>query len=177
MFTWSWLGAAFLTYGVTIVSVFIFAKLANLETRQNIMSIPGLNLFVNDDSSEAGHTLKNILLVYGIFTLFHGTALMIDEESSPGFWLSYKHFIEHKYTQNVVYSIIGGFMIGYFSAAVAEADFMETKYDRNYMTNYKTGIAWGFIFLMVLFYKYFNIRGNLSKLFKRGKKFEQPKAE
>ncbi|NBX51694.1 hypothetical protein EBT25_17605, partial [bacterium] len=135
-------GFLFLAYGVIkiilVTSLFIIPP--NIE--HQLATIDIINLFVTGDDTLAGKMYEYVLLVFAIFSIVHGLALL------GVFNEGFHNIIESKEFQYPFYTILGLWLIVFYFLVLYTK--LPISKDRNKMYNYKLyGYMGGLSFLLV----------------------------
>jgi len=72
----SWVGSILVLYGVLKISLFVFISMIPPELVHKLSKVNVINIFITGDKTFAGHFLEYVLLVYGVFGVVHGLAIM-----------------------------------------------------------------------------------------------------
>jgi len=112
------------------------------QTRPYYEKVPIANIFVNNDTSFAGIFSELGLILFGVYSLFHGAAILN--------WLTptLNIIFEAKITLYYIYSLFAITFIGFYSLVL----FTKLPIDKNYkyIGNYWLNIAAGVFFIIVI---------------------------
>jgi len=139
---WNYLvGILYLLYAFVKITVGLCVLLLPLNT---IQKIPIVNIFTKEaaDKTFAGRMYEYVLLVFGIFTLFEGLALL--ELLTPALSL----YFESKYTDYIVFITLGTILVVFYSL-VLYTDLPIQKNKDDYEHYKLLGLVGGITFLIM----------------------------
>lgn len=102
-------GALFLLYGISKVVIFLTILTIPPKIQDKLADTPILNSIITGDRTDAGHGIEYVLLIFGIFSIFHGLAML---GSLPA---SACDFILSRRFQFTFYFALGAFMMIFYS--------------------------------------------------------------
>lgn len=112
------------------------------QTRPYYERIPIANIFVNNDSSFAGVFSEMGLILFGLYSLLHGAAIL--NWLTPGLNI----ILDTKITLYYIYTLFAFAFIGFYSLVL----FTKLPIDKNYkyIANYWLNIAAGIFFIIII---------------------------
>lgn len=102
-------GALFLLYGISKIVIFLTILAIPPKVQDKLADVPLINSIITGDRSDAGHGIEYVLLVFGIFSVFHGLAML------NGLPVSMSDFVLSRSFQFTFYILCGTFMIIFYS--------------------------------------------------------------
>lgn len=123
------IGIVFLIYGIVKIVLVTSLFLIPPEIENKLSAIEGIDLFVSGDPTLAGEMYEYVLLVFAVFSIIHGLALL-------GFFSERVHnIIESKNTQYPMYIALGLWLIIFYGLVLYTN--LPIEKDPKYMHNYK----------------------------------------
>ena len=136
------IGLIFLAYGVIKIILVAFLFLIPPSLQKRLAAIEGFDLFITGDPTLAGKMYEYVLLVFAVFSVIHGLALL------GAFSKPLHDLLEKKSFQYPFYTVLGLWLI-IFYVMVIYTDLPIPK-DPNKMRNYKIYCYFGGLsFLLV----------------------------
>jgi|APGre2960657423_1045063.scaffolds.fasta_scaffold18846_1 hypothetical protein len=147
------IGIVFLIYGFAKIAMVTSLIFIPPEIKKRLALIEGFDFFVSLDDTLAGHMYEYILLVFAVFSIIHGLALL------GVFRESFHDVIERKSFQYPFYIALGLWMMIFYISVIYTN--IPIEKDMQYVRNYKIYCYLGGLsFLLVPFIweaiEYFN---------------------
>lgn len=135
-------GVLFLLYGIAKLIIFFAILAIPPKMQERLSQVSGVNMIITGDHTTAGRAIEWVLVVFAVFSMVHGMALM------GAFPDSIDCFIESHAFQYAFYGFLGIFMVVFYSL-VLYTNLPISKNPKNYNMYWIYGYLIGASFLIV----------------------------